>query len=278
VRGSIGARRGGRLRHRIAVSDRWLEARPPVAAVVCGDLRLPRCLSRASIPTHVVACEPGDPALRVCRGPRAHLIPSPATSPAAALEALCALGDSFAARPVLACGHAPLVGLVARHRVCLQRRFRLLVPERELIEDLADPGRLAALAARHSLPLAAADGRRAGDLTYAFFAFCDRNAEPRAWFAVRELGGAGLGARVERARDPDVERLGRRACMALRLLGPVAIGLGRDRPGGRLSLTRIEARFTPWCALGAAWGVNLPLLAYDYLTAGLVARRAAPVP
>ena len=55
----------------------------------------------------------------------------------------------------------------------------------------------------------------------------------------------------------------------LGIRGPFKIDLVRDARSGELYTLEVNARFNLWHHLGAANGVNLPLLAYQYLCFGL---------
>ncbi len=56
--------------------------------------------------------------------------------------------------------------------------------------------------------------------------------------------------------------------------GPFKIDLVRDARSGALYTLEVNARYTLWNHVGAAAGVNLPRVAYDYLVEG----RRPPAP
>ena len=105
-----------------------------------------------------------------------------------------------------------------------------------------------------------------------FHGFRDRRGRLLAWFCGRKVRTypaiAGESALIELARDDEVERLGRHAIEALDVRGPFRIDMARDARDGTLWVLEVNARFTLWAYLGAAHGVNLPAVAYDYLVEG----------
>lgn len=83
----------------------------------------------------------------------------------------------------------------------------------------------------------------------------------------------GDSAYLELAREPELERLGRDLAARLGLAGVFKMDFKRSAATGRFYLLEINARFNIWHYLGAKNGVNLPQVAYDFLTRG---KRAAP--
>jgi len=73
---------------------------------------------------------------------------------------------------------------------------------------------------------------------------------------------------IELVRDPAVEKAGERIVEALGLKGPFKLDLKRDERDGGIWLIEVNARFSLWNYLGAANGVNLLALAYEYLVDG----------
>ena len=72
--------------------------------------------------------------------------------------------------------------------------------------------------------------------------------------------------------------VGKETAARLELRGPFKLDLIRDPRDGRLYVLEVNARFNLWHHLGAAHGVNLPQVAYDYLMHGRVAGAPAGVP
>lgn len=124
-----------------------------VSAVLCGDLNLIRCFGGADVEITHVGCEPNEPAAysRYCR--RSVVIGDPLAEPARALEDLLALGESLPDRPALLFDNEPTLLVVSRNRDALARRYRFLLPDPEIVEDLASKVRFAALARRLGLPV-----------------------------------------------------------------------------------------------------------------------------
>ncbi len=111
-----------------------------------------------------------------------------------------------------------------------------------------------------------------------FHGFADERGELLAWFCGRKLrtypAFAGESAIVEVTGDEAVAGVGREVAGKLGLKGPFKIDLVRDARSGALYTLEVNARYTLWNHVGAAAGVNLPRVAYDYLALGR--RPAAP--
>jgi D-aspartate ligase len=109
---------------------------------------------------------------------------------------------------------------------------------------------------------------------YSFHGFATPEGRLLASFSGRKLRTypcvAGESAFVELVHDGDVEATGRAVVEKLGIRGPFKIDLIRDARTGELYTLEVNARFNLWHYLGAANGVNLPLLAYEYLCDGRV--------
>ena len=127
------------------------DARSPLACVI-GDMDLMRPLGLAGIPCASIAAA-GSP-VWYSRFSRARLPWGNAWECADELVSrLVAFGESQAVPPVLFYQHDSDLMLVSRNRQRLERAFRFVVPEAELVEDLVDKGRFQALAQRLALPV-----------------------------------------------------------------------------------------------------------------------------
>ena len=82
---------------------------------------------------------------------------------------------------------------------------------------------------------------------------------------------------IELTNDASVYAAGRDVAARLGLKGPFKIDFIRDARTGELLVLEINARFNLWHHLGAVHGVNLPLIAYEYLVYGRTAAPAPPV-
>jgi D-aspartate ligase len=106
-----------------------------------------------------------------------------------------------------------------------------------------------------------------------FHGFAAPDRRLLAWFCGRKLrtypAVAGESALLELVRDPALEAAGRDVATRLGLRGPFKIDLLRDEHSGRIYTLEVNARFNLWHHLGAAHGVNLPLVAYQLLVDGL---------
>ncbi len=79
------------------------------------------------------------------------------------------------------------------------------------------------------------------------------------------------------AHDKDIEALGRDIAARLQLAGIFKMDFKRSPADGRACLLEINTRFNLWHYVGAMNGVNLPAVAYRFLTTGEVpqARKAS---
>jgi predicted ATP-grasp superfamily ATP-dependent carboligase len=107
-----------------------------------------------------------------------------------------------------------------------------------------------------------------------FHAFADARGELLGSFCGRKIRtypkSAGESSFIELTSDWEVAKLGREVAMKLGLVGPFKIDMIRDRRDGALYVLEVNTRFTLWSYLGAAHGINLPHVAYEYLTGGCV--------
>jgi predicted ATP-grasp superfamily ATP-dependent carboligase len=109
---------------------------------------------------------------------------------------------------------------------------------------------------------------------YSFHGFATPDGRLLASFSGRKLRTyppvAGESAFIELVHDPEIDAFGRDAVARLGIRGPFKLDLIRDARSLEVYLLEVNARFNLWHHLGAANGVNLPLLAYEYLCHGRV--------
>src|ERR1044071_3710280 len=67
------------------------------------------------------------------------------------------------------------------------------------------------------------------------------------------------------SRREHVSRLGFEIVQRLGMKGPLKIDIKKDPSTGELYVLELNPRFSLWCYLGAASGVNLPQIAYAHL-------------
>jgi D-aspartate ligase len=132
-------------RHGIAV---------PTACVI-GDVSLVRPLGEAGVPVDVVVSDLRAGVARSRYVGETLLVPDLVEAPEAALAALIRYGASQPSPPVLYYQGDHDLLLVSRSRSELAPHFRFVIPEAELVEDLVDKLRFAALAERLALPVPA---------------------------------------------------------------------------------------------------------------------------
>ncbi|MBA3538329.1 MAG: hypothetical protein H0T79_01750 [Deltaproteobacteria bacterium] len=109
----------------------------------------------------------------------------------------------------------------------------------------------------------------AEDQVFSFHAYVDTAETVRGWFVGRKVRTfpreAGISTYLELADEPRVAALGFEVLRRSGVIGPVKLDFKHDPHTGALYLLDVNARFNLWHRLGAAAGVNLPLLAYDDL-------------
>jgi predicted ATP-grasp superfamily ATP-dependent carboligase len=118
---------------------------------------------------------------------------------------------------------------------------------------------------------------------YSFHGFADESSRLLAAFVGRKIRTyppqTGESAYLELvAGETTLEALGQAVVAQLGLRGVFKMDFKRDARDGRFYLLEINPRFNLWHQLGAANGINLPALAYAYLTRGANTAPAAAVP
>lgn len=108
------------------------------------------------------------------------------------------------------------------------------------------------------------------DTIWSFHGFAAPGGEVLASFVGRKIRTypalTGDSSYLRLARDESLEALGRDIAARLGLAGIFKMDFKRSSASGRFALLEINTRFNLWHYLGAANGVNLPEVAYQYLT------------
>ena len=108
------------------------------------------------------------------------------------------------------------------------------------------------------------------DAIWSFHGFAAPGGEVLAGFVGRKIRTypvfTGDSAYVRLAREPDLEALGRDIAARLGLAGVFKMDFKRSAATGRFYLFEVNTRFNLWHHVGARNGVNLPRIAYEYLT------------
>lgn len=116
------------------------------------------------------------------------------------------------------------------------------------------------------------------DEVYSFHAYLDAERRPLGTYVGRKIRtyprSAGASTFLELVDEPELARIGLDVVERLGLVGPAKLDFKRDPRTGRFYLLEVNPRFSLWNHLGAASGVNLPMLAYRDL-AGLAPEPAA---
>lgn len=107
---------------------------------------------------------------------------------------------------------------------------------------------------------------------WSFHGFADEQSQVLEWFTGRKIRTnpplTGDSSYLELAHDDALVAHGREVVSRLRLRGIFKIDFKRHAETGRFYVLEVNARFNLWQYLGAANGVNLAEVAYDYLTRG----------
>ena len=110
------------------------------------------------------------------------------------------------------------------------------------------------------------------DAIWSFHGFAAPDGEVLEWFVGRKIRTfpalTGDSSYLRLAHDEDLVALGRDIAARLALAGIFKMDFKRSAATGRFHLLEINTRFNLWHHLGAVNGVNLPRVAYDYLTDG----------
>jgi D-aspartate ligase len=127
----------------------------PAIACVIGSMDLVRPLGLAGISCAVVV-EAGDVAAYSRFTRDVVRLADPSLEPELLLERLLRYADGQAEPPILYYGQDTDLLFVSRHRERLRRRFRFVIADAGLVDDLVDKERFGALARRLDLPVPAA--------------------------------------------------------------------------------------------------------------------------
>jgi D-aspartate ligase len=108
------------------------------------------------------------------------------------------------------------------------------------------------------------------DAIWSFHGFAAPGGEVLEWFVGRKIRTfpalTGDSSYLRLARDDGLVALGRDIAARLPLAGIFKMDFKRSRATGRFYLLEINTRFNLWHYLGARNGVNLPRVAYQFLT------------
>jgi D-aspartate ligase len=109
------------------------------------------------------------------------------------------------------------------------------------------------------------------DAIWSFHGFAAPGGELLEWFVGRKIRTwpalTGDSAYLQLARDERLVALGREIARRLGLAGIFKMDFKRSASTGRFYLLEINTRFNLWHYLGACSGVNLPQVAYQFLSA-----------
>jgi D-aspartate ligase len=107
------------------------------------------------------------------------------------------------------------------------------------------------------------------DAIWSFHGFAAPGGDVLEWFVGRKIRTypalTGDSSYLRLARDGALVALGRSIARRLALAGVFKMDFKRHPATGRFTLLEINTRFNLWHYLGAANGVNLPQVAYDFL-------------
>jgi predicted ATP-grasp superfamily ATP-dependent carboligase len=110
------------------------------------------------------------------------------------------------------------------------------------------------------------------DAIWSFHGFAAPGGEVLDWFVGRKIRTfpalTGDSSYLRLAHDEDLAALGRGIAARLPLAGIFKMDFKRSAATGRFYLLEINTRFNLWHYLGARNGVNLPRVAYEFLSQG----------
>jgi predicted ATP-grasp superfamily ATP-dependent carboligase len=110
------------------------------------------------------------------------------------------------------------------------------------------------------------------DAIWSFHGFAAPGGEVLDWFVGRKIRTfpalTGDSSYLRLAHDEDLAALGREIAARLPLAGIFKMDFKRSAATGRFYLLEINTRFNLWHYLGARNGVNLPRVAYEFLSQG----------
>jgi D-aspartate ligase len=110
------------------------------------------------------------------------------------------------------------------------------------------------------------------DAIWSYHGFAAPGGEVLAGFVGRKIrtypAHTGDSAYVRLARNPQLESAGRDIAARLGLAGVFKMDFKCSAQSGRFYLFEVNTRFNLWHHVGARNGVNLPRIAYEYLTLG----------
>ena len=105
---------------------------------------------------------------------------------------------------------------------------------------------------------------------FSYHAFNDEQFRPLGSFVGRKIrtypSFGGRSTCVTLINDEEVSETGRRIAAEIGIAGPIKLDFKRDAQSGKLYIIEANPRFTLWNHLGAECGVNLALVAYQYLS------------
>jgi D-aspartate ligase len=108
---------------------------------------------------------------------------------------------------------------------------------------------------------------------WSFHGYADENGELLAWFVGRKLRTypllTGQSAFLEMVHDKAFAFVGRQVAARVPLRGVFKIDFKQDAVTGAWRVLEINARFNLWHYLAARNGLNVPCIAYEYLTEGI---------
>lgn len=107
---------------------------------------------------------------------------------------------------------------------------------------------------------------------WSFHGYADERGALLAWFIGRKIRTypalTGVSTYLELAHDDGLAALGHDIVARTPLKGAFKIDLKQDARTGEFRVLEVNARFNLWHYLGAANGINLPRIAYEYLVHG----------
>ncbi len=108
------------------------------------------------------------------------------------------------------------------------------------------------------------------DLIYSFHAYYDADSRPLAYFVGKKIRTyprvGGESCAIELVKEDEVIELGLDILKKMKFVGPVKLDFKKDIHRNKYYLLEINARYNLWHYLGSVAGINIPRIAYTYMT------------
>lgn len=311
-------------------------------AVLVGDLNMLRSFSDIKINTILVITDSDDVSQYSSQYDVCKILDIAELSDTEIVNELVLISQPFGERPILFYGDDRLLFIVSRNRDILEKYFKFLIPDPELVEYCTNKVRFPDLAKEHDLlipknivfsgfnnnhevetevgfpciikPAVHIDWHESRaikenserptkillannnaeldnwldyfnendeliiqeyipggeDAIYSFHTFADEESQPLAYFVGKKIrtypSVGGVSTYVKLVHDEEVVRIGFETIKKLKVKGPVKIDFKKHAATKKYYILELNLRYNLWNYLGTVCGINIPMLAYRYLS------------